>query len=306
MQKNRVMGSILMLVASLIWGAAFVAQSVGMETIGPFTFNGIRICLGALALLIVCLVKDRVEMKKKPLPEKRAFFTKRELFFGSMMGLAFFAASNFQQYALTYTTAGKAAFITALYIVFVPIAGVFMKKKVQPLVWVGVAIAFVGLYFLCVSPEEAGVNFGDVLALICSLFFTVQILLIDKSGDEVDGVKLSLVQFIVCGVLSLGMMVLFETPTMDGIFAAAIPLLYAGVLSGGVAYTFQIIAQRNLDATVASLLMSMESVFAVLTAWIILEEAMSTREFIACVIMFAAIILAQIADGLPLKKKKKD
>lgn len=306
MKKNRVLGSILMLVASLIWGAAFVAQSVGMELIGPFTFSGIRISLGALALLPVCLLKDRLETKRNPLREKKPFFSKRELFYGSMMGLAFFVASNLQQYSLLYTTAGKAAFITTLYIVFVPIAGVFMKKKVQPFVWVGVAIAFVGLYFLSVSPEETGLNFGDVLTFLCSLFFTVQIILIEKSGSETDGVKLSLLQFIVCGALSVVMMFLFETPKMDDILAAALPLLYAGVLSGGVAYTLQIIGQRNLDATVASLLMSMESVFAVLTAWLLIQEAMTPREIFGCVIMFVAIILAQLAEGLSLKKKKKE
>ena len=304
MKKNRVIGSVLMLVASLIWGAAFVAQSLGMETIGPFTFTAIRISLGALALLPVCIIKDNLEKKKTPLQEKKPFFTKRELFYGAMMGIAFFAASNFQQYALTYTTAGKAAFITALYIVFVPIAGVFMKKRVQPFVWVGVGIAFIGLYFLCVRPEEGGVNFGDILAFCCSLFFTLQIILIEKSGEEADGVKLSLLQFIVCGILSIGMMFIFEKPKMDGIFAATIPLLYAGILSGGVAYTLQIISQRKLDTTVASLLMSMESVFAVLTAWIIMQEGMSGREIIGCVIMFVAIILAQLADGLALKREK--
>ena len=306
MEKNRVIGSIVMLVAALIWGAAFVAQSVGMESIGPFTFTGIRISLGALALLIVCLIKDGLGSIKRSLQGKKPFFTKRELFYGSMMGLMFFIASNLQQYALLYTTAGKSAFITTLYIVFVPIAGLFMKKKVQPFVWIGVAGAFVGLYFLSVSPEETGLNFGDVLTFLCSLFFTAQIILIEKSGLETDGVKLSLVQFIVCGALSVAMMFLFETPKMDGIISAAIPLLYAGVLSGGVAYTLQIIAQRKLDTTVASLLMSMESVFAVLTAWLLIQEAMTRREIFGCVIMFAAIIWVQIADGLFLKKKKKE
>lgn len=305
MKKNRVLGSILMLVAALIWGSAFVAQTVGMESIGPFTFTGIRISLGALALLPVCLIKDRFEAKKNPLQEKRPFFTKRELLYGSMMGLAFFVASNFQQYALLYTTAGKSAFITALYIVFVPLTGVFMKKKVPTFVWAGVAIAFVGLYFLSVSPEESGLNLGDILAFVGSLFFTVQIILIEKSGEETDGVKLSLLQFIVCGALSSILMFVFETPKMDEIFAATIPLLYAGLLSGGVAYTLQIISQRNLDTTVASLLMSMESVFAVLTAWLLIQEAMTPREIFGCVVMFAAIILAQLADGLSMKKNKK-
>ena len=302
MKKNRILGSVLLLIASLIWGSAFVAQSLGMATIGPFTFTTIRVSLGALTLLPVCLVKDRFEKKKNPLREKRAFFTKRELFYGSMMGLAVFVAVNLQQFALAYTTAGKAAFITTLYIVFVPIAGVFMKKRVPLFVWFGVALAFVGLYLLCVSPTEGSVNIGDILALCCSLFFTLQILLIEKSGDETDGVKLSFLQFSVCGLLSIGMMFLFETPSIDGIFAAALPLLYAGCLSGGVAYTLQIIGQKNLNTTMASLLMSLESVFAVLTAWLFMQEEMHTSEIIGCVIMFTAIVLALLADGLSPKQ----
>lgn len=294
MKKNQALGSALMLLAALIWGAAFVAQSVGMETLGPFTFSAIRIFMGAFALLPVALLKDNVQKRKSSLSASRPFFTKRELIYGSLMGGAFFIACNLQQYSLTYTTPGKAAFITALYIVLVPVSGVFMKKRVSPFLWGGVALAFVGLYFLCVTPSEGGINLGDVLAFGGSLFFTIQILLIERSGDEVDGVKLSLIQFFVCGIFSTVMMLLFEKPTWQGVWAALIPLLYAGVLSGGVAYTLQIIAQKQLDTTLASLLMSMESVFAVLTAWLILKESMTAREIFGCVVMFVAILFAQL------------
>ena len=286
-----------MLLAALIWGAAFVAQTVGMETVGPFTFSGIRISMGALTLLPVALVKDKMQKQTASLQKREGFFTRRELQFGAAMGIAFFVACNLQQYGLKYTTPGKAAFVTALYIVLVPIAGIFLRRKSSRFIWASVAMAFVGLYFLCVTPDEKGINLGDVLAFLGSFFFTVQILLIEKSGDEVDGVKLSLVQFIVCGGLSLVLMFLFEAPTLNGIWQAILPMLYAGVLSGGVAYTLQIIGQRMLNTTVASLLMSMESVFAVLTAWIIMGQSMSGREIIGCVVMFVAIVVAQLPSA---------
>lgn len=306
--KNRVFGAAMMTVAALIWGVAFVAQSKGMETIGPFTFSGIRILMGALFLLPVAVIKDFYK-KKTALAtrktEKRRFFTKRELLFGTLMGIAFAVACNFQQYSLLYTTPGKAAFITALYIVFVPVSGIFMKKKVSPIVWGSVALAFFGLYMLCVSPEEKGVQLGDALALCGSVFFTVQIMLIEQSGEEVDGVKLSLIQFLVCGLLSVILMFVFEEPTLQNIYSALPTLLYAGILSGGVAYTLQIISQKQLDAVVASLLMSLESVFAVLAAWIFMQQGMSTREIIGCIVMFTAIILVQTADVLMGKIKRR-
>ena len=305
MQKSRGIGVILMTVAALIWGSAFVAQTKGMESIGPFTFSGIRILMAACALLPVILIKDFYAHKTNPSLEKRPFFTKRELFFGTLMGLAFAVACNFQQYSLLYTTPGKSAFITALYIVFVPLAGIFMKKKVSPVVWGGVVISFLGLYLLCVTPEEKGVDLGDALALCGSIFFTAQILLIEKSGEEVDGIKLSFIQSVVCGVISAIFMVIFEEPTWASIRLALPTLLYAGILSGGVAYTLQIIAQKQLNAVVASLLMSLESVFAVLTAWIFMGQEMSTREMIGCVIMFIAIILVQTSDVIMDKIKKK-
>ena len=304
MQKSRGIGVIVMTIAALIWGIAFVAQSKGMELIGPFTFSGIRILMGAGALLPVVLIKD-CYTKKTNVTEKRPFFTKRELFFGTLMGLAFAVACNFQQYSMMYTTPGKAAFITALYIIFVPLAGIFMKKKVSPIVWGSVVVAFVGLYLLCVTPEEKGVQLGDALALCGSIFFTMQILLIEKSGEQVDGVKLSFIQFVVCGVISAILMLIFEEPTWSNVRAAMPTLLYAGVLSGGVAYTLQIIAQKQLNAVVASLIMSLESVFAVLAAWILMSQGMSTREIIGCIVMFSAIVLAQTADVLMDKIRKK-
>ena len=293
-----------MLLASFIWGAAFVAQSVGMEKIGPLTFSAVRILIGAATIACVMLVKDGIERKKRP-TNARPFFTKRELIFGSMLGVVLCVACNFQQYSLLYTAPGKTAFITTMYIIFVPIAGIFFKNKVSPVVWGSVVLALSGLYLLCVTPNETGLNLGDVLALVGSIFFTVQIMLIEKSGEEVDSVKLCFLQFLVCGILSAALMFIFETPKLVDIGSAILPLLYAGALSGGVAYTLQIIGQKDVGPTLGSLVMSMESVFAVLTAWIFMGEAMNGREILGCVLMFAAIILSQISDWILGKWKKK-
>lgn len=306
MKTKQLRGLLVMLLASLIWGAAFVAQSLGMEKIGPFTFSAVRILIGAATLAGIMLVKHGIERKKVP-NSSRPFFTKRELVFGSMMGVVLSVACNFQQYSLVYTTPGKTAFITTMYIIFVPIAGLFFKNKVSPFVWGGVGLALVGLYLLCVNPSESGINLGDILALVGSIFFTIQIMMIEKSGETVDSVKLCFLQFFVCGILSTILMFVFETPQWSGIQEAILPLLYAGALSGGVAYMLQIVAQRDVGPTLGSLAMSMESVFAVLTAWILLGDVMSGREAIGCVLMFAAIILAQLSDVIveKLKKAKK-
>ncbi len=302
MNKRQLRGVLIILLASLIWGAAFVAQSVGMEKIGPFTFSGIRIMMGAATLVPVMLVKDGIARKNKL--AKRPFFTKREYIYGAALGVVLAVACNFQQWALVYTTPGKTAFITAMYMLFVPLAGIFLKKKVSPVVWGSVLLAVLGMYLLCVDPAELGLNFGDVLAFVCSLFFAVQILLIEKSGEEVDSVKLCFLEFFVCGIISTALMFIFEEPNLQDIGAAIVPLLYAGVLSGGVAYTLQIVGQRDVGPTVGSLLMSMESVFAVLTAWILIGEGMNGREIAGCVIMFVAIVLSQLSDFVMAKWKK--
>ncbi len=297
MDKKQLRGMLIILLASFIWGAAFVAQSVGMEKIGPFTFSAIRILMGATTLVPVMFIKDGIEKKKRLTP--RPFFTKRELIYGGALGLVLVFACNFQQYSMLYTTPGKAAFITAMYIIFVPIGGIFLKRKVSPIVWGSVAIALVGLYLLCVEPAELSLNLGDGLALVGSIFFAVQILLIEKSGEEVDSVKLCFLEFLVSGAVTAIFMFLFEKPNLNDIGAAIVPLLYAGVLSGGVAYTLQIIGQKDVGPTVGSLLMSLESVFAVLTAWILVGDALNGREIAGCVIMFTATVLSQ------LKSKKR-
>ena len=288
----------LLVLTALIWGSSFVAQRVGMDHLGPFTFNSIRCLMGALVLvpLIIYrkkkLSKSDVEVVKE---DKKALITG-----GILCGIAMAVASSLQQFGLVYTTAGKAGFITALYILIVPILGLFIGKKVGKKVWIGVAFAVVGMYLLCIN-EGFSISKGDTLVILCAVAFSIHILLIDHFSPKVDGVKLSCIQFAICGVLCAFPMFANEAPKMANIMAAMVPLLYAGVLSCGVAYTLQIIAQKNTDPTVASLILSLESVFAVLASWIVIHEALSIREVIGCVLMFVAIILAQ----LPEKKQNQ-
>lgn len=298
--SKKTKGNILLLLTAFIWGSAFVAQKAGMEYIQPFTFNGIRCLIGAIFLIPVVLIFA----KDDPLPENATAEDKKAhnktlLIGGLCCGIAIFIASSLQQYGLLYTTAGKSGFITALYVVLVPICGVFLKKKVRPITWFCIAIALVGLYLLCVKKGEA-LNIGDVITLICSIGFTVHIFVIDYFSPKVNGVKMSCIQFWVAGIISLPMAFIFEDIVWSNVLNCAIPLLYAGVLSCGVAYTLQIIAQKDTDPTITSLLMSMESVFAVVTGAVVLHEMMTLKELIGCAAMFAAIIIVQ----LPSKEER--
>ncbi len=301
-------GVLMLLVTAFIWGVSFVAQSVGMEKIDAFTFSSIRTLLGVCALLPVIFIRDRVNAKNKSritAQEKRAR-NKKTLLYGLVLGVVFCAASNFQQFAFDYSTSGKIAFITALYMFFVPVLGLFFRKKVPILTWLCIGVGFVGLYFLCINPTDMGaINKGDVLSLLCSIFFAVQILLIERFAPEVDGIKLSCVQFAVSGVISLVLMFVFETPEIGAIKSALVPLLYSGFMSCGIAYTFQIAGQKYTEATAASLLMCMESVFAVISAALILHERLSGREIRGCVIMFAAIIFSQLSEAIMAKHEKR-
>lgn len=272
-----------------------MAQSVGMDYLEPFTFNGVRSLIGGVALLPCILFLDKINDKaEKPVG------TKKDLVAGGIAcGLLLFAASSLQQMGIQYTSAGKAGFITAFYIVFVPVLGIFLKKKIGWKVWVAVVLALAGLYFLCIT-ESFTIGKGDILIFLCALVFSAHILVIDHFSPKVDGVKMSCIQFFVCGVVSLPFMFLLETPKMGAIFDAWAPLLYAGVLSCGVAYTLQIVGQKNVNPAIASLLLSLESCFSVLAGWIVLNERLSAREAAGCILMFAAIILAQLPD----KKKE--
>lgn len=285
---------ITLLLAAFIWGVAFVAQSVGMDYVEPFTFNGIRCLLGGIVLIPCVSFFDRfkTEEEKEEIGKNR----KTLWFAGIICGVILFIATNAQQIGLQYTTAGKAGFITALYIVFVPIIGLFLKKKCGWNVWFSVFIAVIGFYLLSMN-ETFSLAKGDFYVLVCALVFPFHIWAVNHYAPMVDGVRLSCVQFLVCGVLSVGCMFLFETPKFDAILSAWAPILYAGILSCAVGYTLQIIGQKNFNPTIASLLMSFESVFSVIAGWIILGEALSRREIAGCVLIFAGVILAQVSFG---------
>lgn len=286
--------NILLVLTALIWGCAFVAQSVGMDFVGPFTFNMARFLIGAIVLLPVIWFMDR---QRKTSAEKGAG-QKTLIIGGICCGIALAVASTLQQWGILFTTVGKAGFITAMYIVIVPLLGIFIGKKVRPLIIGCVAIAVVGFYFLCMT-ESLRLGLGDFLVLLCAIAFSIHILVIDHFSPKVDGVKMSAIQFLTAAIISAVPTLLWEQPVFTEILQAWQPVLYAGVMSCGVAYTLQIIAQKNADPTVASLLLSLESVFSVLAGWVLLGQGLSLKELFGCVLIFCAIILAQ----LPEKKK---
>lgn len=285
----------VLLLTAFIWGTAFVAQSVGMDYLEPFTFNGVRCLIGALALLPCIWFLNRGKTKEEKQKTSGADLWKG----GITCGILLFAASSLQQIGLLYTAAGKAGFITAFYIVLVPVLGIFLHKKTGWKVWSAVIIALAGLYFLCIT-ETFTVGTGDIYVFLCALIFSVHILVVDHYAPKVDGVKMSCIQFWVAGCVSIPFMCILETPKIGNMLDSWFPLIYAGVFSCGIAYTLQIIGQKNVNPAIASLLLSLESCFSVLAGWVILGEQLSVREKIGCILMFAAIILAQ----LPEKKKK--
>lgn len=296
MNKFVLRQSLLLLLTATIWGVAFVAQSVGMEYIGPFTFNAVRNAIGGLVLIpcIGFLQKMRMgEEKWGPTTNKE----KKALVAGGVScGVLLFIASNLQQVGIQYTTVGKAGFITAMYIVIVPLLGIFLKRKAGIKVWCAVAIAVVGLYMLCMIDGGFSLQKGDLFVLICAVAFSVHILVVDYFAPKVDGVKMSCIQFFVCALLSGICMILFEEPDMTQILQAWVPVLYAGVLSCGVAYTLQIVGQKGMNPTVASLILSLESVVSVIAGWLILQQTLSRRELLGCSLMFVAIVLAQLPE----------
>ncbi len=287
----------MLLLTALIWGMAFVAQSVGMDYVGPFTFNAVRSIIGGMVLIPCIYLLDWMN-EKRGIPSKKTKDkdSKKTLILGGICcGIALCGGSNLQQLGIVYTTVGKAGFITALYIVIVPMLGIFLGKKVEKKIWFSIAIAVAGLYFLCMKGSFS-LGKGDVLVLICAVVFSIHILVIDHFTTMVDGVRMSCIQFFVCGIISSVLMLIFETPSVEAILLAGKPILYAGILSCGVAYTLQIIAQKDMSPTISSLILSLESVFSVIAGWIILGQRLSSRELWGCLLMFTAIILAQLPE----------
>lgn len=293
-------GIAMLLAAALIWGTAFAAQRIAGQYIGAFTFNAVRFLIGTATLLPVILVSVR---RNRRMGKPVDLGGRKLIVGGTLCGLALFFAGNLQQFGIERTTAGKAGFITALYIVLVPIFSIPLKKRPGLATWVGTAVALVGMYLLCMT-EGFTVSTGDLYVLGCAVCFAVQIMLVDHYSPVVNGVALSCIQFFVAGVLGLIPALLLERPAVSAILAAWQPLLFVGVLSCGLAYTFQILAQRDVPAPIASLIMSLESVFAALAGVLLLNESMSTREAVGCVLMLAAVLLVQLWH--PSQRKKPE
>lgn len=299
-QTAKFRSPLLLLLTAAVWGIAFVAQSVGMDYVGPFTFSFSRNLLGCASLLPIIWFLGRKNADKSSglTAEEKKAGRKTLLTGGVCCGIVLFIASNLQQVGIQYTSVGKAGFITACYIVIVPILGLFMKKKSSPFIWAAVVLALIGLYLLCIT-ESFSIGLGDLLMLLCAFTFSLHILVIDHFSPLVDGVKMSCIQFLVCGLLSaVAALIAGETISLTNLLHAWQPIVYAGVMSCGVGYTLQIVGQKDMNPTVASLILSLESCFSVLAGWIILGQRLSAREILGCVTMFGAIILAQ----LPQKK----
>ncbi|MBQ3085983.1 MAG: DMT family transporter [Clostridia bacterium] len=301
--KAKFLGPLMLLLTALLWGIAFVAQSVGTEQAGPLTFNGVRTIIGAVCVLPVALFFRRKNEKKLTVPkteEEKKEDNRILLKAGVLCGLVLFCATNLQNLAFEYTDAGKIAFITSLYMLFVPVFGlVFLRKKVRAILWPCCAVGLLGMFLLCMGEAAHGINKGDVLTLACSVVFAVHILVVDRYVDRVDPVMMSCIQFFVAGTLTVICAFILEEPSIAGIRACIGAILYAGICSSAIAYTLQIVGQKYTEATVATILLSMESVFGAISSAIILHETMTVREVIGCALMFVAIIVSQ----LPEKKK---
>ena len=295
MNAKKIGSSMLLTLTALIWGVAFVAQRVGMDYVGPYTFNAARFLIGGIVLLPVVFIFNKKAMDVQSM--------KTGIAGGLCCGICLSVASTLQQVGILYSdSVGKAGFITSLYIIMVPLLGIFLGKKVRASVWVSVAIAAAGMYLLCIT-DRFFLQRGDLLVVLCAVAFSVHILVIDYFSPKADGVLISCIQFFVAGIVCTVLTFLFEEPVMEHIMAARIPILYAGVLSSGVGYTLQVVAQKNIEPTIASLIMSLESVFSLAAGAVILEQLLSGKEMAGCVLVFAAIILAQLPHKMPGREK---
>ena len=317
-KTHKLRNTFFLFLTAMIWGAAFVAQSVSMDYIGPFTFICLRSVIGGLFLIPVIIVLDGIRKKSQnesadvvnsenilhieTEEKQRLSWKNKQLIEGGIVcGIFLFFANCFQQTGIQYTTVGKAGFITTFYIIIVPLIGLFFKKYCGILTWIGVVVALAGLYFLCIT-QKLTIQRGDALILCCSVLYAGQILAIDHYNPFVDGVKMSCIQFLVSGTISLICMTIFEEPHIAQILAAWKPILYAGVMSCGMGYTLQIVGQKGVNPASASLILSLESSISVLAGWLILGQKLTGREILGCVLMFSAIVLAQVPDVILSRK----
>lgn len=300
--KRSAKGNMLLFMAALIWGCALVAQKAGMSHLGPFGFTAIRCTLGGIVLLPLIWNIDR----KKCAEEKAREVGTKKTFIGSVCcGLVLTSLILFQQFGLPYTTVGKAGFITALYILLTPVMGIFLGKKAGKNLWIGVVIGLGGMYMLCLYEGVSSLTFGDLMMLCAAVMAAAHIHVIDHFVQEIDPVKLSSYQFIVAGIVCIIPMFIFEDISIEAIVDCAIPILYAGIISCGLGYTFQVIGQKGTDPSLASLILSLETVFSLLAGWIFFHEVLSVAEYIGCGLMFIAIIVSQLPDKKEIKISEK-
>lgn len=295
MKNSKAANSALLFLTACIWGMAFVSQSKGMEYMQPFTFNGVRSLIGALTLFVYLLLTGKLSVKKRSFMDWT-----QNIKAGLWCGLALTVASTLQQFGIKYTTVGKAGFITTLYIIFVPMAGVFLRKKIAGIVWIAAVMAALGMYLLCMT-ESLVLGGGDIMVFLCAVAFTAHIMIIDHYSARTDGAVVSCIQFLVCGIVCTMGAFLWEEPALQQLIAGKGTLLYSGVMSCGVAYTLQIIGQKGVNPTVAALILSLESVVAAVSGWIAYrigflteDQTLTPRQIAGCVIVFAAVILVQL------------
>ncbi|HSQ34098.1 MAG TPA: DMT family transporter [Peptostreptococcaceae bacterium] len=293
MKNKRLVANMLLLLTAAIWGFAFVAQRVGSQYVGAFTFNGVRFALGAISLIPLIIFFDKRKKNDSSKEENTEVSTKKTIIYGVLVGAALYIAATLQQVGLIYTTAGNASFITSLYMVFVPLIGIFLKHKIGKNSWIGVGFAVIGLYLLSIN-ENLSISYGDFLEVIGAVFWAIHILTIDNFSKKIDPLKLSCIQFATCSILSLATALIFETITMSGLSKALIPILYGGFLSVGVAYTLQVVAQKDAKPSHAAIILSMESVFGAIGGALLLGEIMSSRGYVGCVLILIGIIVSQI------------
>ena len=294
MKKNALKGNLILMLTAVIWGVSFVSQRVGMEYIKPNTFNGIRTMIGVLILIPFIFVRDKAG-KSRPCDKKKLIIG------GIICGALLCAAGTLQTWGMVYTTSGKSGFITAMYMIFVPIIGLFAGKKIRAVTAAGVVLAVAGMYMLSIGGTDLIINRGDVITLVCAFIFAFHIMAIDRFSSEVDCVKLAWLQFFVCGTINIILMLLFEHPDWELVRSCSVPILYSGIMSCGVAYTLQIVGQQYAEPTTSSIILSLESVFAALAGWVLLNETLTFREVLGCILMFVAIIIVQ----LPQKRESK-
>jgi drug/metabolite transporter (DMT)-like permease len=291
--------NILLLITAMLWGFAFVAQRSGMDYVGPFTFNAVRFTLGGISLIPLLLINKRRNFKNEhllPLSSNKILLKG-----GIIAGVILFFGASFQQGGMVYTTAGKAGFITGLYIILVPILGIMFKQKTSAAIWLGAVIALVGLYLLSVK-ENLSIGLGDLLVLASAFFWGLHVLVIGRFSPKTDPIQLAFFQFILCAFFSLIASIVIETTTLQNIFDASVPILYAGVVSVGIAYTLQVVAQQEALPSHAAIIMSLEAVFAVIGGWIILDENIPFRGLVGCGLMLTGMIISQV--GIRFKGKK--